>query len=78
MLYYLRRDLLLLLLNSYLEVSHLLRRHRLPTRHPVRGCVLASCVQRDEQLAIHRPVYFATPAAGIVCYTAAVLLAPAS
>ena len=37
------------------------------------SCLLF-CVLRDEHLAIHQPVHFASPAAGIVRYTAAIIL----
>ena len=72
-----RRDLLF---PAPQPLSHHLRRHRSPSRHPARGCVsFFFCVLRDEHLAIHRPVQFASPAAaGIVCDTAATLLAATS
>ena len=61
------------------SLSYNLRRHRSPSRHPARGCVSSFCVLRDQHLAIHRPVHFASPAvAGIVRYTASIRLAATS
>ena len=53
------------------SMIHHIRRNRSPSCHPGRGCVssfFVTCVM-SVILAIHRPVRFASHAAGIVCCT---------
>ena len=60
------------------SLSHHLRLDRSPSLHPARGCASSFCFLLDEHLAIHRRVNFDSPTAGIVCYTATILLAATS
>ena len=70
------RELLLQLLNPY-HITSAVNPLQAATQLEV-ACLLFF-VLRDEQLAIHRPVHFTSPAAaGIVCYTAVILLATTS
>ena len=71
-----RRDLLLQLFTFY-HIFSAVTALQAATQLEV-ACLLFF-VLRDEQLAIHRPVHFTSPAAaGIVCYTAVKLLATTS
>ena len=66
----LRRDLLFHLLNPYHKIFAVTALHA--ATQPEVACRVF-CVLRDEHLAIHRLVHFASPAAaGIVCFTAAI------
>ena len=70
-----RRDLLLQLFTFY-HIFSAVTALQAATQLEV-ACLLF-CVLCDERLPIHRPVHFASPAAGIVCYTAAIRLAVTS
>ena len=62
-----RQDLLLQLLNPYHILSAVTA---LQAATQLEVACLLFCVLRDDHplIAIHRPVHFASPAAGIVCY----------
>ena len=70
-----RQDLLLQLLNPYHILSAVTA---LQAATQLEVACLLFCVMRDKHLAIPRPVRFASPAAGIVCYTTAMFLAATS
>ena len=71
------RDLLLQLLNPYNIISAV---NALHAAAQLEVACLVFCVLRDEYLSIDRSVcpFFDSPAAGFVCYTAAILLAATS
>ena len=70
------QDLLFHLLNPYHIISAITA---LQAATQLEVACRLFCVLRDEHLAIHRPVRFASPAAaGIVCYTAAISSAATS
>ena len=70
-----RQDLLLQLLDPYHILSAVTA---LQAATQLEVACLLFCVMRDKHLAIPRPVRFASPAAGIVCYTTAMFLAATS
>ena len=69
-----RRDLLLQLLGPY----HIIAVTALQDATQLEVACLLVDVLRDEHLPIHRPVHLGSPAAGIVRYTAAILVAATS